>query len=56
MVAVTYANVGVAQTLMSLMPIIIIPVMWISYKEKTSIRGILGAIIAIFGVAILFLT
>jgi drug/metabolite transporter (DMT)-like permease len=56
MVAVTYADVGVAQTLMSLMPIIIIPVMWIVYKEKTSIRGILGAIIAIVGVAILFLT
>ena len=56
MVAVTYADVGVAQTLMSLMPVIIIPVMWIFYKEKTSIRGILGAVIAIVGVSILFLT
>ena len=55
MVAVTYTDVGIAQTLMSLMPIIIIPIMWIFYKQKTSIRGILGSMIAITGVAILFL-
>ena len=56
MVAVTYASAGVAQTLMSLMPVIIIPVVWILYKQRTSLRGILGAVIAVIGVAILFLT
>jgi drug/metabolite transporter (DMT)-like permease len=55
MVAVTYAEAGVAQTLMSLMPVLIIPVMWILYKQRTSWRGILGAVIAVFGVSILFL-
>lgn len=55
MIAVTYAEVGVAQTLMSLMPVMIIPIIYISYKQKTSIRGIIGASIAIFGVSILFL-
>jgi drug/metabolite transporter (DMT)-like permease len=56
MVAVTYTVAGVAATLMSLMPVMIIPVVWILYKQKTSWRGILGAGIAVTGVAILFLT
>jgi len=55
MVAVTYTVAGVAATLMSLMPVMIIPVVWILYKQKTSWRGILGAGIAVTGVAILFL-
>jgi drug/metabolite transporter (DMT)-like permease len=55
MVAVTYAETGVAQTLMSLMPVLIIPAVWILYRQGTSWRGILGAVIAVFGVSILFL-
>jgi drug/metabolite transporter (DMT)-like permease len=56
MVAVTYSETGVAQTLMSLMPVLIIPTLWILYKQRTSWRGILGSVIAVIGVAILFLT
>ena len=56
MVAVADTQPGIAQTLMSLMPIFIIPVIWIIYREKTSWRGIAGALVAIVGVAILFLT
>jgi drug/metabolite transporter (DMT)-like permease len=55
MVAVTYAEVGIAQTLLSLMPVMIIPVVWILYRQRTSWRGILGALIAVIGVAVLFL-
>lgn len=55
MVAVTYADVGIAQTLLSLMPVMIIPVVWILYGQRTSWRGILGAIISVIGVAVLFL-
>jgi len=55
MVAVTYTDAGVAQTLMSLMPVLIIPAVWLQYKQKTSWRGIVGAIIAVVGVGILFL-
>jgi drug/metabolite transporter (DMT)-like permease len=55
MVAVTYTKAGVAATLISLMPVMIIPVVWILFKQKTSWRGILGAGIAVIGVAILFL-
>jgi drug/metabolite transporter (DMT)-like permease len=56
MVAVADTQTGIAQTLMSLTPVIIIPVIWIIYRERTSWRGILGALVAIIGVAILFLT
>jgi drug/metabolite transporter (DMT)-like permease len=55
MVAVANTETGIAQTLMSLMPVIIIPLVWIIYREKTSVRGILGAAMAVTGVAILFL-
>ena len=56
MVAVAYAQAGIAQTLMSLAPIIIIPVVWVIYRERTNWRGIFGALIAVIGVAVLFLT
>jgi drug/metabolite transporter (DMT)-like permease len=55
MVAVAYALAGVAQTLMSLAPVIIIPVVWVIYRERTNWRGIFGAVVAVVGVAILFL-
>ena len=56
MVAVTYTETGIAQTLMSLMPVLIIPTVWVLYRQRTSWRGIMGAGIAVVGVAILFLT
>lgn len=55
MFAVTYTQTGVAQTLLSLMPVMIIPVVWVLYRQRTSWRGILGALTAVIGVAILFL-
>jgi drug/metabolite transporter (DMT)-like permease len=55
MVAVTFTQTGIAQTLMSLMPVFIIPLVWIVYRQRISWRGILGAAIAVIGVAILFL-
>jgi len=55
MVAVTYTDAGVAQTLMSLMPVLIIPLVWVVFRQRTGWRGILGAVIAVIGVAILFL-
>lgn len=55
MVAVLYTHAGVAQTLMSLMPVFIIPVIWVLYRQRTSWRGILGAIVAVVGVAILLI-
>ena len=56
MVAVTFTETGVAQTLLSLMPIMIIPVVRISHHQKTSWRGVSGAAIAVLGVAIIFIS
>jgi drug/metabolite transporter (DMT)-like permease len=56
MIAIASTETGIAQTLMSLTPVLIIPVIWVVYREKTNWRGILGAFVAIVGVAILFLT
>ena len=56
MVAVTYTQAGIAQTLMSLMPVLIIPVVWAFRRQKTNLRGIVGAVIAVVGVSMLWLT
>jgi len=56
MVAVTFTQTGIAQTLMSLMPVFIVPVVRVLYKQRTSWRGMVGAAIAVAGVAILFMT
>jgi drug/metabolite transporter (DMT)-like permease len=56
LLAVTYTEAGIAQTLLSLEPLIIIPLMWRIYGERTNRRGIIGAVIAVVGVAILMLS
>jgi drug/metabolite transporter (DMT)-like permease len=56
MVAVTLTETGVAQTLLSLMHVMIIPIVWILYRQRTSWRGILGAAVAVLGVAVIFLS
>ena len=56
MVAVTLTETGVAQTLLSLMPVMIIPVVWMLYGQRTSWRGIMGAVVAVLGVAIIFIS
>jgi len=35
--------------------VMVIPVVWLLYKQKTSWRGAVGAAISVIGVAILFL-
>jgi drug/metabolite transporter (DMT)-like permease len=55
MVAITFTEAGIAMTLMSLMPIFVIPTVFLLYREKTSMQGMAGAFIAVIGVAIIFL-
>jgi drug/metabolite transporter (DMT)-like permease len=56
LVALASTPAGVAQTLMSLMPIFVIPIAWVTYRQKTGFYGIVGAVISIIGVAIISLT
>ena len=55
LVAITYTWVGVAATIMSIVPVLIIPFMIVIYHERVSLRAVLGALAAVGGVAVLFL-
>ncbi len=56
LVALEYIRTGVAATFNATTPIMIIPVVMYYYKECVSWRSLIGAIIAVGGVTILFLT
>lgn len=55
LVAVSYAKIGIASTLMSLSPIFLIPLSKRFFGEMVSSRSVLGTLMAIAGVAGLFL-
>jgi drug/metabolite transporter (DMT)-like permease len=47
--------VGELVTLMALPPVIILPISYFAFKEKIGWQAILGTVLAIAGVAVLFL-
>lgn len=53
--AVQRTNTAIASTIMSLMPVIIIPFSILIYKEKIQASEVLGAFVAIAGTAVLLL-
>ncbi len=53
--AVQYAPVGVASTLTSLPPVFLLPVGYFFFHERFSWQAVLGTLLAISGVALLFL-
>jgi len=53
--AVQHIEVGVASTLMALPPVIVLPISYFVYKEKIGWQAVAGTILAIVGVAALFL-
>lgn len=55
LLAIKYADTGVAATIMALVPVLIIPPSMILYKEKVTLKEILGALLAVTGVALFFL-
>jgi len=55
LLAVQHAEVGVASTLMALPPVIVLPISYFVFKEKVSWQAITGTLLAIAGVAVLFL-
>jgi len=54
-VALEHTSVGIAATLMSTTPIMLIPLSKYFYKEKISAVSIIGSIVAVGGIAMLFL-
>jgi drug/metabolite transporter (DMT)-like permease len=55
LISIQHTKTGIASTIMSTVPVLIIPPAVIFLKEKITIREILGALVAVAGVAILFL-
>jgi drug/metabolite transporter (DMT)-like permease len=55
LIAIEYAKVGVAATIMATVPILMLPLVRFIYHEKLTGRAILGAFVAVAGVALLFL-
>ncbi len=55
LIAIEHTAVGVASTLMATSPVLMLPMVRVAYKERLSWKAIVGACIAVFGVAMLFL-
>jgi drug/metabolite transporter (DMT)-like permease len=55
LVAIAHTHIGVASTLMSLTPVLLLPVSYFVFKEKITSRAIIGTMIALLGVVLLFL-
>jgi drug/metabolite transporter (DMT)-like permease len=55
LISIEYTKVAVASTIMATVPIIMLPLVKIVYREDLSWRAYVGAFIAVGGVAILFL-
>jgi len=56
LLAVKLTKTGIAATIMSIVPILIIPPAAFFFKEKISPRAVIGAFIAVMGVSFLFLS
>ena len=54
-VSIQLAPLGVASTLMSLNPIFLLPFAFIIFKERVSLRAVLGTLVSVAGIVILFL-
>lgn len=53
LLAVQHTETGIASTIMSTSPVLIIPILILSGQERVSARAGIGAMIAVFGVAML---
>ena len=54
LMAVKFLPAGVAQTIMAVVPVLIIPFVVVINKEKVSLRAVVGACLAVAGVGVLF--
>jgi len=54
LLAIKYTTTGVASTIMSIVPVLIIPPAVFLFKEKVSYKEVAGALLAVIGVFVLF--
>ncbi len=55
MIAIQHAPAGVAATLMAIVPVIIIAPSYFLFKQKVTLKEIIGAVISVAGVAMFFI-
>ncbi len=55
LVAIAHTQIGVASTLMSITPVLLLPVSHFLFREKITSRAIFGTLVALLGVILLFL-
>ncbi|SHJ17483.1 Uncharacterized membrane protein [Geosporobacter subterraneus DSM 17957] len=55
LLAIQHTTTGIASTIMSITPVLIIPAAIFMFKEKVTQKEILGAVITVIGVSLLFL-
>ena len=56
LLAVQHAEIGVASTLMALPPVLMLPISYFVFKERFGWQAIAGTLVAVVGVALLFLS
>lgn len=52
--AVRWTDAGTASTLMAIVPVLMIPVSVLAFRERVGLRAVLGALVAVGGVACMF--
>lgn len=55
LLAVTYTTIGIASTIMAIIPVLIIPPAIFLYKEKVTLKELIGAFISVGGVVLFFI-
>jgi drug/metabolite transporter (DMT)-like permease len=53
MIALRHCHAGVVTTIISTMPVLILPFSVLLFRERVSVRALLGAVLSIVGVALL---
>ncbi|UCC32174.1 MAG: EamA family transporter, partial [Phycisphaerales bacterium] len=55
LVSVTYTKAGIGATLMSISPILVLPLAYVAYGDRPGRAAIVGTFVAVLGVSCLFL-
>lgn len=54
LLSLQYTSVGVSSTLTGTSPIMLIPIGYVVFKERITLRAVIGTVVAMIGIAILF--
>lgn len=55
LLAIKHTTIGIASTIMAIIPVLIIPPAILLYKEKVSVKEVIGAFIALSGIVLFFI-